>query len=243
MLSTTGQSTSAESFAQNQPRWAHNHSDLPSHPTTSTEIPYPTTNNTISISSNTTHPYHTSLICHTMIIKTTLPPSTITTTSTLAVTTTSITTPTPSASCTPGTCGTYTFTPCPSAPLGDCLCGLDPDGQAFCSLDDWCQNEIGCDTNAECLTPASGQTGEGFRCLVGSCCDNEVADDVQGGGSVVKRKGKCVKERGAVCLNEVVEAGLRLRGLGVYGMSRMGRLRRMADKIGGVRGLSNGGRW
>ncbi|KAH7632297.1 hypothetical protein B0T09DRAFT_397939 [Sordaria sp. MPI-SDFR-AT-0083] len=167
-----------------------------------------------------------------MIIKTIISPSTITTTSTLTVTTTL----TPSSSCTPGVCGTYTFTPCPSAPLGDCLCGLDPDGQVFCSLDDWCQNEIGCDTNAECLTPEGLQTGEGFRCLVGSCCDNEVVDDGQGGGSVVKKKGKCVKEKGAVCLNEAVAVQ------GVLRLRRVSRVVKIAAADGGGKGRSNGGR-
>ncbi|KAK3948244.1 hypothetical protein QBC32DRAFT_222399, partial [Pseudoneurospora amorphoporcata] len=170
------------------------------------------------------------------------PPSITTSTSTLTITTATTPTPTPSNSYTPGVCGTYTFIPCPSAPLGDCLCGLDPDGQAFCSLDDWCQNEIGCDTNAECLTPVPEggwqQTGEGFRCLVGSCCDNEVVDDGQGGGGQVKKKGKCVKERGAVCINAPGdESVLRLRGVGV---SRVGR---MAAGVGRGQGRSNGGRW
>ena len=75
---------------------------------------------------------------------------------------------------------------------------------------------------------------------MGSCCDNEVVDDGQGGGSVVKKKGKCVKERGAVCLNDGAEAVVRLRGVH---NSRAGKTVRVADRIEGVRGLSNGGMW
>lgn len=77
---------------------------------------------------------------------------------------------------------------------------------------------------------------------MGSCCVYEVVDDGQGGGSVVKKKGKCVKEWGAVCLNEgTAEGVLKLRG--GSGVSRVGRMGRMAAGGGGGRGVSNGGRW
>ncbi|KAK3388168.1 hypothetical protein B0T20DRAFT_106358 [Sordaria brevicollis] len=218
-LPVTANSTSPDlSTAKQLPR-ANSRTTPSRHTSKATGIPYPITNSTASSSTNTGHSHPTFSSCYTRTIQTTLPASTVTTTSTLTVTATSITIPTPSSSpCTPGVCGTFTFTPCPNAPLGDCLCGFDVQGQPFCSLDDWCQNEIGCDTNEECLTPEGGwQTGEGFRCLVGSCCDFEVPDDGQGGGSVVKKKGKCVKERGVVCVNVNVEVECLDRGVGGWG--------------------------
>jgi hypothetical protein len=76
--------------------------------------------------------------------------------------------------------------------LGDCLCGLDPDGKSFCFEDNVCSLESNCAVNHDC--PSSQ------RCVVGSCC-------------VV---GKCVIERkDGVCGNaNSVRALFRVRGEG-----------------------------
>ncbi|OIW33490.1 hypothetical protein CONLIGDRAFT_696021 [Coniochaeta ligniaria NRRL 30616] len=145
-------------------------------------------------------------------IKSTLLSSTLPTTKSSSTTTTPTTiffsstfssttiTPTPTTStngtspggpCVGGKCGTYKAWPC-SGPLGDCLCGIDPDGKSFCFEDNVCSVETNCSVNKDC--PASQ------RCVIGSCC----------------QVGKCVVERkDGICGNaNGPRAIFRVRGEG-----------------------------
>lgn len=58
---------------------------------------------------------------------------------------------------------------------------------------------------------------------------------------MVKKKGKCVKEKGAVCSNASTEAVVRLRGMGAS-RTRVGRMMATGGGRGGREGGGGGGR-
>ncbi|PWY94977.1 hypothetical protein BO94DRAFT_620479 [Aspergillus sclerotioniger CBS 115572] len=94
------------------------------------------------------------------VSQTTTTAPTPTSTVSVTVTTTTTTTVTP---CVGGNCGSYVPVPCPE---GVCACGFDVNGDTFCFVGEDCGPQ--CTTNAEC--------GAGFRCLVGSCCGDNVCN-------------------------------------------------------------------
>ena len=93
----------------------------------------------------------------------------ITTTPTVTATSTATSTILANGACSGGgTCNHYTIHSCGLGPIGECVCGLDPEWQGFCFLNDFCRDDqdVVCTSNSHCA--------ENQRCLVSNCCGHSI---------------------------------------------------------------------
>ncbi|KAH8909640.1 hypothetical protein BR93DRAFT_992554 [Coniochaeta sp. PMI_546] len=153
-------------------------SPTPSLPTTGTTRTSLTSSSSPSTVKSSTSSVRSTILSSTIPTtkssKTTTTPTTsfssFSSTSTTTISTSTTSTNSTAGGCVGARCGTYKAWPC-SGPLGDCLCGIDPNGQSFCFEDNLCSVETTCSLNTDCPTSQ--------RCVIGSCC----------------QVGKCVVER------------------------------------------------
>jgi hypothetical protein len=84
---------------------------------------------------------------------------------------------------TPGVCGSYVN--CGNS--STCFCGTTTKpGRGFCFEDAFCSQLQGCTTNGQC----KAALGRGHKCLVNSCCGNNVCIAKCGSGASSSGSGK-----------------------------------------------------